>query len=196
MFEDKLKAEATLEHFQAGAGSALRDSVALRGSFRAGDSLSGETTPKSSGKGRLRNSMRRASAVALAATAFQGDKMVKTKAELDADAAKKEALAKELKREAGQLSTKIVKYSETMMRFGLRTFSMSTVPSRKPLCKSNRHVLTWCIYISALDHVERFVERVAVRHGLPEERVDKDVKEKVFASAPRFVHLQPITDEG
>lgn len=50
--------------------------------------------------------------------------------------------------------------------------------------------------IAALDHVERFVEGVALRHGLPEERLEKDVKEKVFASAPRFVHLQPITTEG
>ena len=50
--------------------------------------------------------------------------------------------------------------------------------------------------IAALDHVERFVERVALRHGLPEERLEKDVKEKVFASAPRFVHLQPVTTEG
>ena len=50
--------------------------------------------------------------------------------------------------------------------------------------------------IAALDHVERFVEGVALRHGLPEERLEKDVKEKVFASAPRFVHLQPITSEG
>lgn len=128
MFEDKLKAEATLEHFQAGAGSPFRSS------FKT-DSTSGDDGPKTSGKGRLRNSMRRASAVALSATAFQGsgDKMGKTKAELEADAAvekaKKEALAKELKREAGQLSTKIVKYSETMMRFGLRTCHRSIISS-------------------------------------------------------------------
>jgi len=126
MFEDKLKAEATLEHFQAGAGSPFRSS------FKVGDRASGEDGPKSSGKGRLRNSMRRASAVALAAKG-SGDKMGKTKAELEAEAvaekAKKDALAKELKREAGQLSTKIVKYSETMMRFGLRTCHCSILPS-------------------------------------------------------------------
>ena len=50
MFEDKLKAEATLEHFQAGAGSPFRSS------FKVGDRASGEDGPKSSGKGRLRNS--------------------------------------------------------------------------------------------------------------------------------------------
>lgn len=138
MFEDKLKAEATLEHFQAGAGSPFRDGVVSRGSFRAvdvrssfraGESSAGGTGgSKSSGKKRFRDSVRRASAVAMAATAFQGggDKTGKTKADLEADAAaeksRKEDLAKELKREAGQLSTKIVKYSETMMRFGLRTY--------------------------------------------------------------------------
>ena len=119
MFEDKLKNEATLQHF----GSPFHDPAAVRSSFRPGDSAAGETGPKSGGKGRLRNSMRRASAVALAATGA-GDKMGKTKSEMEADMiaekAKKEALAKELKREAGQLSTEIVKYSETMMRFGLR----------------------------------------------------------------------------
>ena len=59
-------------------------------------------------------------------------------------------------------------------------------------------MLTRCVrdYGTALDHIERFVEGVALRHGLPEERLEKDVKEKVFASAPRFVHLQPITAEG
>ena len=123
MFEDKLKAEATLEHLQAGARTSFRD--------KSVDNGSGDAGHKASGKGRLRNSMRRASAVALAATAFQGDKMGKTKAEVEADAAaekaKKEALAKELKREAGQLSTKIVKYSETMMRFGLRTFRFQVI---------------------------------------------------------------------
>lgn len=44
--------------------------------------------------------------------------------------------------------------------------------------------------------VERFAERVAMRHGLPEERMEKDVKEKLFAIFPRFVHLQPVTLEG
>ena len=65
--------------------------------------------------------------------------MGKTKAEAEADAAaekaKKEALAKELKREAGQLSTKIVKYSETMMRFGLRTCCFQAI-----LCCSGHQV--------------------------------------------------------
>ena len=180
MFEDKLKAEATLEHLQIGGSSQFRDSMRSSGkSDKLGELRSTSTgspgsaggVPRSSGK--LRNSMRRASAVALSVSAFQagGDNMGKTKAELEAEAsaekAKKEALAKELKREAGQLSTKIVEYSETMMSFGM-----------------------------PLDHVERFAERVAMRHGLPEERMEKDVKEKLFAIFPRFVHLQPVTLEG
>ena len=136
MFEDKLKSEATLQHF----GSPFHDPAAVRSSFRpGGDSAAGEPGPKSGGKGRLRNSMRRASAVALAATGA-GDKMGKTKAEIEADMiaekAKKEALAKELKREAGQLSTKIVKYSETMMRFGLRACLCLHIPM---WCSSGPH---------------------------------------------------------
>ena len=96
MFEDMVKTEASLEHLQA-AGSPFRDS--MRSSLKS-DRVSqpsnssgspGTAGPRSSGK--LRNSMRRASAVALAATAFQGggDKMGKTKAELEAEAAVEKA---------------------------------------------------------------------------------------------------------
>lgn len=140
MFEDKLKTEATLEHLHIGGSSHLWDSMRSSGKadklgeLRSSSTTSPGTPAGYSGRssGKLRNSMRRASAVALSVSAFQagGDNMGKTKAELEVEAsvekAKKEALTKELKREAGQLSTKVVEYSETMMSFGMPLDHVST----------------------------------------------------------------------
>ena len=150
VFEEKLSAEAQLEHLTIRSSMMSKPAAAPSPSRKPGLKRRASITA-------IRSSMKIGG----------GEKDEQTKLAEAAAAAAEEERAKALKREAGHLSQKIVQHSETMMRFGL-----------------------------PLDLVERLATKVAANHNLSSERTEKDVKEKVHAMIPRFVHLQDITKEG
>jgi hypothetical protein len=169
MFEDKLRSEANLALLTAGStvGLGLCVVPSRRKSITAGlsarrKSISENISAAMHGGDRLQPLQENAAA----SMSRPSMRKVSPPGDEPAGQAPRTVVAKELKREAGQLSRAILAFAEIMMLFGL-----------------------------PLDLVSRFSDTATSRHGLGGE-LAAEIKESMMMLFPKFVHLQDTVLEG